>query len=215
VGQRRYHQHCALAKSLDVLGDRWTLLVVRDLLDGPQRYVDLHAGLMTIPTDTLAARLKHLEQHGVVTRRQLPPPADRAVYELTDSGRALEPVIDAFARWGRPLVEQRAPDDAVRPQWLARAVRSLLRADRQGVDLTLALRTPDGDLVLHITEDEVVSADPEAPVDVTLTGAVEDLVAAVDPTRVARLVAAGRLTIEGSRAHTRALAAAFDSGAAS
>src|SRR5918998_4752197 len=154
------------------------------------------AGLMTTPPDTLAPRLKPLGQHGVVPRRQPPPPADRAVYELTDSGRALEPVIDAFARWGRPLVEQRAPDDAVRPRWLARAVRSLLRADRQGVDLILALHTPDGDVTLHITEDAVVSADPEAPVDVTLTGAVEDLVAAVDPTRVARLVAAGRLTIE-------------------
>ena len=88
----------------------------------------------------------------------------------------------------------------------------LLRPDREGIDLTLALRTPDGDVTLHITDHDVATVGPEAPVDVTLTGAVEDLVAAVDPAQAARLVAAGRVTVEGRPAKTRALAAAFDDG---
>ena len=91
VGARRYRQHCALAKSLDVLGDRWTLLVVRELLDGPRRYVDLLDGLVSIPTDTLANRLRALEQNELVTRRHLGPPADRVVYDLTESGETSSP----------------------------------------------------------------------------------------------------------------------------
>jgi DNA-binding HxlR family transcriptional regulator len=212
---RRYRQHCALAKSLDVLGDRWTLLVVRELLDGPQRYVDLLDGLVSIPTDTLAARLRHLEQHGIVERRHLPPPADRAVYALTDDGHSLEPLVAAYVRWGRRLVEKRDPDDAVRPRWLATAVRGLVQAERAGVDLTLALRTPDGDTVIRITDAEVRTVDPTVAADVTLTGAVGDLAAALDPDRVAALVADGRVVVEGGRAQLRQLAALFSDGAPS
>ena len=209
---RRYRQHCALAKSLDVLGDRWTLLVVRELLDGPQRYVDLLDGLVSIPTDTLAARLRHLEQHGLVERRHLPPPADRAVYALTAEGHDLEPLVAAYVRWGRRLVEQHEPGDAVRPRWLATAVRGLVRPDRSGVDVTLALRTPDGDTALRITDDEVRTVDPTVVADVTLSGAVGDLAAALDPARAAALVAAGRVVVEGGRADVRQLADLFAAG---
>lgn len=205
MGSRRYRQHCALAKSLDLVGDRWTMLVVRELLDGPKRYVDLLDGLVTIPTDTLAARLRHLEEHGLVAHRRLPPPADRPVYELTETGRGLEAVVDAYVQWGRPLIEQRDPADVVRPQWLARAVRSLLPADRDGVDLTLSLRTDEAATTLRITADAVDTVDPDAPADVTLTGRVEDLAAALDPARAAELTADGRLTIEGNRQDVRTL----------
>ena len=209
VGARRYRQHCALAKSLDVLGDRWTLLVVRELLDGPRRYVDLLDGLVSIPTDTLANRLRDLEQNELVIRRQLGPPADRAVYDLTESGRDLEPVIDAYVRWGRRLVERHDPGDAVRPQWLARFVRSRLRQDRAGVDLTLALRTPETAVALRITDEAVETVDADAAADVTLTATVEDLAAALDPDEAARLVDEGRLTVEGRRQHVRQLASLF------
>jgi DNA-binding HxlR family transcriptional regulator len=212
MGTRRYGQHCALAKSLDVLGDRWTLLVVRELLDGPQRYVDLLDRLVSIPTDTLAARLRSLEAEGLVVRRRLPPPADRPVYELTDTGRGLEAIIDAYVRWGRPLIERRDPADEVRPQWLARAVRSLLRADRQGVDLTLALRTPEAATVLRIGDDTVETLDPATPADVTLAGPVEDIAAALDPERAADLVARGRVTVDGPPAQVRQLATLFSGG---
>jgi DNA-binding HxlR family transcriptional regulator len=209
VAARRYGQHCALAKSLDLLGDRWTLLVVRDLLDGPKRYVDLLHGLVSIPTDTLAARLRSLERDGLVVRRQLPPPADRPVYELTETGRALEDVVDAYVRWGRRLIEERDPGDVVRPQWLERAVRTFVRPDRQGVDLTLALRTPEALTVLHIDDDGVQSVDPSTPADVTLSGPVEDLAAALDPRRAAALVADERVTVTGARPKVRQLAALF------
>ena len=212
VGGRRYRQHCALAKSLDVLGDRWTLLVVRELLDGPRRYVDLLDGLVSIPTDTLANRLRALEQNELVTRRQLGPPADRVVYELTESGRELEPVIDAYVAWGRRLVEHREPGDAVRPQWLARFVRSRLRPDRAGVDLTLALRTPETAVTLRITGAGVDTLDDDTAADVTLEATVEDLAVALDPEQAARLVDQGRLTVEGRRHHVRQLATLFAPG---
>ena len=210
MAQRQYRQHCAIAKSLDVLGDRWTLLVVRDLLDGPKRYVDLLDSLVTIPTDTLAVRLKDLERHGLVERSRLDPPAAQVVYRLTERGREIEPIIDAYARWGRPLIESRSVDDAVRPEWLARAMRALVRPDRAGVDLTVAMRTPDGDCTVRITEDRVERVDPDTPAHLTLTGPVDALAAALDPTQVSGLLAGGRLTIEGSRNRVRQLAKVLD-----
>jgi DNA-binding HxlR family transcriptional regulator len=90
--------------ALDVLGERWTLLIVRNLLVGPQRYTDLAAQLPGMASNLLGARLRDLEAVGVVTRRFLEPPAARTVYELTDRGRELEPVICALGRWGAPLL---------------------------------------------------------------------------------------------------------------
>src|SRR5262245_63048394 len=99
-GGRSYRQYCAVARGLDVVGERWTLLIVRDLLVGPKRYTDLLDGLPGIGTNLLAARLRELEQGGVVRRTVLPPPAGSTVYELTEVGRALEPVVMALGRWG-------------------------------------------------------------------------------------------------------------------
>src|SRR3712207_3261653 len=101
---RSYDQFCGLAKALDVLGERWTLLVVRELLLGPKRYSDLLEGLPGIGTNLLAARLKALEASGLVGRRRLPPPAASNVYELTERGRALEPAIFELIRWGLDLL---------------------------------------------------------------------------------------------------------------
>src|SRR5438270_8716701 len=98
--KRSYDQYCAVARGLDVIGDRWTLLLVRDLLLGPKRYKDLLEGLPGIGTNLLAARLKELEAAGIVRRGVLPPPAGSSVYELTDKGQALEPAILALGRWG-------------------------------------------------------------------------------------------------------------------
>src|SRR3712207_6674695 len=97
---RSYDQFCALAKALDVLGERWTLLVVRELLLGPKRYSDLLEGLPGIGTNLLATRLKTLEANGLVARRRLPAPAASTVYELTDRGRGLEPALYELMRWG-------------------------------------------------------------------------------------------------------------------
>jgi DNA-binding HxlR family transcriptional regulator len=209
VSTRSYGQYCALAKSLDVVGDRWTLLIVRELLDGPARYGDLLAGLAPIATDMLAGRLRDLEASGLVCKRALPKPASGSVYELTDDGRALDDVINAYARWGRQLLQTRAGGDVVRPEWLARAVRAYVRADRPGVDLALRLATPEGSATMRITADTVATLPDDSVVDVTLEGQAETLMAAMDPARVAALVASGALRIDGTKRALRQLAGVF------
>ena len=97
---RTYGDPCGIARALDLVGERWALLVVRELLLGPKRFTDLRAGLPHVGPDMLAARLRELEESGVVRRDQLPPPAGARVYELTDWGRQLEPVLLALGRFG-------------------------------------------------------------------------------------------------------------------
>lgn len=110
MSRRKYGQFCPLAKALDVLGERWTLLIVRELLTGPKRYTDLRAGLPGMATDLLAARLRELQEAGVIGRREVPRPTPATVYELTERGRALRPVIMELSRWGRPLLADPADD---------------------------------------------------------------------------------------------------------
>jgi DNA-binding HxlR family transcriptional regulator len=98
---RTYGERCAAARALDVVGERWGLLVVRELLLGPKRFTDLRAGLPNAKPSVLAQRLRELEQAGIVRRRKLGPPAGTRVYELTDSGHELEPIVIALGRWGR------------------------------------------------------------------------------------------------------------------
>jgi DNA-binding HxlR family transcriptional regulator len=98
--RRSYGDRCGVARALDLVGERWALLVVRELLLGPKRFTDLRAGLPHVSPDVLAQRLRELEESGVVRRRKLPPPAGSRVYELTERGRALEPVVLELGRWG-------------------------------------------------------------------------------------------------------------------
>ncbi|MPY64576.1 winged helix-turn-helix transcriptional regulator [Streptomyces spongiae] len=117
--RRSYDQYCSAARALDVVGDRWTLLIVRELLAGPRRYTDLHADLPGVSTDVLASRLKDMERDGLTTRRRLPPPGAAYVYELTGRGRELLPVLQALGEWGAPLLGERRATDAVRAHWFA------------------------------------------------------------------------------------------------
>jgi DNA-binding HxlR family transcriptional regulator len=110
VSSRRYRQFCPVAKALDVLGERWTLLIVRELLAGPRRYTDLRAGLPGMATDLLATRLRDLLDAGIVARREVPPPTPATIYTLTARGCALKPVIQELARWGLPLLKEPADD---------------------------------------------------------------------------------------------------------
>ncbi|NEW39801.1 helix-turn-helix transcriptional regulator [Nocardia cyriacigeorgica] len=117
--RRNYDHHCAVSRALEVVGDRWALLVVRELTAGPRRYSDLFADLPGISTDVLAARLKELEREGILTRRRVGPRATTALYELTAAGMGLRPVLEALSVWGTPLLGERRTTDAVRAHWFA------------------------------------------------------------------------------------------------
>src|SRR5215216_5675527 len=129
ASKKRYAQYCSLAYALDVLGERWTLLVVRDLLMGPKRYTDLREGLPGIATDILTARLRTLEEAGFVRRRELPRPAPATVYELTDGGQRLAPVVAALGRVGLGLIGDPRPEEDVRAERLVLALRLTFRAE--------------------------------------------------------------------------------------
>jgi DNA-binding HxlR family transcriptional regulator len=105
AGKRTYGDPCGIARALDVIGERWALLVVRELLLGPKRFTDLRAGMPNLSPDVLSQRLRELEQAGVVRRGSLPPPAGSRIYELTDWGRELEPIVLGLGRWA----SRRAP----------------------------------------------------------------------------------------------------------
>jgi DNA-binding HxlR family transcriptional regulator len=127
MGEKRsYGQYCTVARALDVVGERWTLLLVRELSTGPKRFKDLLEGLPGIGTNLLANRLKRLEGDGIVRRATLPPPAGSNVYELTGLGESLEPVIVAFSRWGARLLDAPRAEDDLRAGWAAVAMRSAL-----------------------------------------------------------------------------------------
>jgi DNA-binding HxlR family transcriptional regulator len=106
---RSYQDACGIARALDVVGERWALLVVRELLFGPQRFSDLRRSLPGASSNLVADRLRELGRHGVVRRRQLPPPAASQVYELTDRGRELEPIVLALGDWGLDVPMPTAP----------------------------------------------------------------------------------------------------------
>ncbi|NGO70310.1 winged helix-turn-helix transcriptional regulator [Streptomyces boncukensis] len=153
--RRSYDQFCATARALDSVGDRWTLLIVRELLAGPRRYTDLHADLPGVSTDVLAARLKHMESEGLVARRPLARAAAARVYELTARGRGLLPVLAALARWGTPELGEPRETDAQRAHWWALPMRDAWRAVAADgvVDVTL----PEGHFHIRLGETDPAS----------------------------------------------------------
>ncbi|MET9776565.1 helix-turn-helix domain-containing protein [Streptomyces sp. NPDC006367] len=145
--RRSYDQYCSAARALDAVGDRWTLLIVRELLAGPRRYTDLHADLPGVSTDVLASRLKDMEREGLTTRRRLPPPGAVYVYELTPRGRRLLPVLEALGAWGAGELGERRPTDAVRAHWFALPLLRALRAAGVGEGV-VEVRLEEGDFHL-------------------------------------------------------------------
>ncbi|WP_416978424.1 winged helix-turn-helix transcriptional regulator [Streptomyces sp. T028] len=167
--RRSYDQYCSAARALDVVGDRWTLLIVRELLAGPRRYTDLHADLPGVSTDVLAGRLRDMERDGLTTRRRLPPPGAAYVYELTERGRELLPVLQALGRWGEGELGERRPTDAVRAHWFALPLLRALQGEdfpdvRQGEGSLLEVRLDEGDFHLYVgAQDGPVHGDGPAP----------------------------------------------------
>lgn len=125
---RSYGQYCSVAKALDVIGERWTLLIIRELLlRGPCRYTDLKNGLPGIATNLLADRIRELETAGLVRREEAPPPVATTLVHLTEAGAELEPVVKALGWWGIRYMAGPADTDAFRSQWLAYPVGFFLR----------------------------------------------------------------------------------------
>jgi DNA-binding HxlR family transcriptional regulator len=167
---KRYEQYCPVAHALDVVGDRWALLVVRELTQGPKRYTDLADGLPGIGTNILAARLRDLEAAGVVTKRRLPPPAASRVYELTDYGLELKPVMRELALWGARSLGPPTAEDELFPGWLVCPI-----------DMILAPQAPAGRFEFRVGDevaslaDGVAHAGPIDDPDVVVEGDAEGL----------------------------------------
>jgi DNA-binding HxlR family transcriptional regulator len=141
---RSYGQYCAVAKALDAVGDRWTLLIVRELLlAGPSRYTDLRNGLPGIATNLLAERLRELEQAGIVRGEEARPPVSTTLYRLTERGAALEPIVRELGRWGSPqMAAGPAEGDEFRSHWLSFPVTEyLVDAEPGGPPASIELRT--------------------------------------------------------------------------
>lgn len=171
---RSYDEYCAIAKSLDVVGDRWTLLIVRELaLRGACRYTDLRNGLPGIATNLLADRLRELEHAGVIAREDAPPPIATTLFRLTPRGEQLQPVLDGLFRWGIPLMREQKPDDAVRSHWLAGAIEAMLTDGQPDApDATVEIRTGDQPIVLELRDGAIHTRLGQAEeADTTLAGA--------------------------------------------
>lgn len=149
--RRTYSQYCPLARALDVLGERWTLLIIRELMSGPKRFKDLQDSLIGIGTNLLSARLKDIEKHQLVTRTKLPPPGVAMVYELTERGRQLDEAVLALARWGILMMEApRKESEHFRPHWMFNGMLSFFNPElARGLNQTYEFRVDDE--VFHVT----------------------------------------------------------------
>lgn len=171
ISERSYKQYCGVARALDLVGERWALLVVRELALGPKRFTDLRQGLPGIATNVLSLRLRQMERDGVVTRRLLPPPAPAQVYELTEHGRELVPIMLALGRWGATTMGERSPDQTIRGEWLALALKAFFDADAaQGLSATVALVLDGAPFTLRVEDGRLdVTPGANGPADLAIT----------------------------------------------
>ena len=202
MSRRTYDQYCAIARALDVVGERWTLLVVRELLTGPKRFKDLLDGLPGIGTTLLTGRLKDLEGYGVVRRATLPPPAGSRVYELTDLGRSLEPVIMALSRWGLRLLGAPRQEDDLQPGWAMVALRSTIKPPAAGrTRETYEFRVDDEVFHVRAEGDEAeIRQGPASDPDLIVDGDAETFFGvAAGRLSPAEAVGTGAIRVEGDR----------------
>ncbi|MDX6284872.1 MAG: hypothetical protein QOG53_357 [Frankiales bacterium] len=217
MGKRSYEQFCGLATALDIVGERWTLLIVRDLALGPQRYTDLLAGLPGIGTNLLADRLRQLEDNGIVRRTQLPPPAAITAYELTESGRELREALLPIAVWGARRMD--FDDDSYRrPDWLLLSLRSRFRPEHAvGVHDTYEFVVDGEPFHVRVRDGEVDVQRGPAPgaADVVLTTDLPTLYEmGLGRLTTAEAVSRKRATVTGSRGALARAAMILGSGRA-
>jgi len=200
---KRYDQYCPVCHALGLGGERWALLVVRELLQGPKRYTDLLEGMPGIGTNVLAARLRELEAGGVVQKRRLPPPAASTVYELTEYGAGLQEALYALARWGARSLGPPTKQDDLYEDWGLNALPAVFNAEEaRGLTETY---------VLKIGEDVFTARIVDGALEATCgAGADADLVVETDPETFFLLCAGqlepkdavkgGRVRVEGDQA---------------
>ncbi|TCO55787.1 winged helix-turn-helix transcriptional regulator [Actinocrispum wychmicini] len=188
---RSYGQFCGLARALDVVGDRWNLLIVRELLPGPLRYNELRASLAGIATNLLAERLRSLEATGIVERRL----GDVGVlYALTPWGAGLREPMEALGRWGAPLLMTGRAGDSFQPRWLVLALPALLRGVTATPSLELGFEVEGFLIVLRIDENGPRAVQPDRHPGTILTAAPEIVIGlAAGALTVDQAVSAGRL----------------------
>lgn len=197
MSERRYHQFCGVAKALDVVGERWTLLLVRDLLLGGRRFSDLLQAMPGLTPNLLSTRLRHMQEVGLVEQQLLPPPQAATVYVLTPLGRELEPVVLALGRFGARWLVSPAADDRVDPRWaMVSLKRRYLGCPRSW---RVALHVGELPFALELGGDRLAVSDgpPHAP-DLVLRGERAAFGALLMGGASARaLVEQGRLVREG------------------
>lgn len=205
--RRSYDHYCAISRALDVIGERWALLIVRELCAGPRRYSDLFADMPGISTDVLATRLKDLERDGLIVRRRVGPRSATSRYELSAAGAALRPVLDALSVWGTPLLGERRATDALRGHWFAlplgRQVFAIAEVAgivevRIGETVFHLFRHPDGSVTHADGPAEVPDAELRTDLDTATALANGEL-------ELADAVREARVTVKGDSALAMAL----------
>jgi DNA-binding HxlR family transcriptional regulator/putative sterol carrier protein len=211
---RSYQQFCPAARALDVIGERWTLLVIRELLAGPKRYTDLQDGLPGIGPNVLAARLRSLEEAGVVEKKRLPPPAASTVYVLTERGAALRKVLAELFEWGLGLTDKPGKGETVRASYWLPAIEAAVREGRrpeEDVNDVYEFRIGEESIAVRVAGGEVrVSADrPDKPDVVLTTDARTFAELGRGATTSAAAIESGRLSVEGDPEAAARCAALF------
>ena len=199
AARRDYFDGCGAAHALDLVGERWALLVVRELMLGPKRFTDLRVGLPHASPNVLSQRLRELEDAGVLRRRRLPPPAASAVYELTEWGLELEPVLQTLGRWAARALP---PSDHIGVDSLVLSLRTLFVPERAaGRDLTLQVYLDDQPFRMRVAEGALDITRGEVPdADVTVRSSPEAFAGVVHMgVPIDDLVTDGSLTITGDR----------------
>jgi DNA-binding HxlR family transcriptional regulator/putative sterol carrier protein len=203
VVTKRFDQYCPVAHALSLVGERWALLIVRELLRGPKRYTDIEHGLPGIPSNILSSRLRDLEGGGVVQKRKLPPPAACNVYELTEYGMGLEEPVYALARWGARSLGPPKPEDELYEDWGLNALRAVFNPEpARGLTETYVLKVDDDAFTARIVDgvlEPAVGAAPDADLVIETDKETFFLLCAgeIDPLDA---VKAGRAKFDGDKA---------------
>ncbi len=190
--RRNYGQACSLAGALDRIGERWSLLIVRELLLGPLRFSDLDRAVGGAPTDVLTKRLRDLEREGIVARRELDPPASAVAYELTELGRGLERTILELSRWGLNFFQIEDVDE-LEASWLPNSLRIILQPPPDA-EMTVQLRSGGNSFHLRIADGWIGAERGEAgDPDLVLAGEPKAVIGAL----VLGAASEGEITVEG------------------